>query len=335
MNTNNYLYELISDKSDYVLTEEDKKTIQFEGIQKYIYNKLNSNKFKATKTSEDYDKNVKEKIDYCVNQDIPIHIDLSTGATKNPNAPTAPGIDWAEVFNIAFIREYLKPIAVAYKNGVVLEYFSVSVFEEKVNHIPQKDVDLYDKQFTELINFYQNILPANFKLKFSRLSDRGPKEKIYSLMDEKITRLRNDWKNLEEKVKKEKLFRAERNIQFKGDEKNRDEIILTSALSHDAFSSECWAEAASPIWNELDDISLGHRYTAGWAIHVRSGPGSTVNYWSGTGVLFKKGDKYIPNILSPKQYKELENELNRKDVSVFADNPILSQKLSFIYIYYQ
>ena len=57
-----------------------------------------------------------------------------------------------------------------------------------------------------------------------------------------------------------------------------------------------------------------------------------------TGIIsiaLKKGDKYIPNILSPKQYKELENELNRKDVSVFADNPILSQKLSFIYIYYQ
>jgi len=209
------------------------------------------------------------------------------------------------------------------------------VFEEKVNHIPQKDVDLYDKQFTELIDFYQSFLPSNFKLKFSRLSDRGSKEKIYSLMDEKITQLRNNWKYLDENIRKEKLFRAERNIQFKGNEKNRDEIILTSALSHDAFTSECWAEAAAPIWNELDDISLGHRYTTGWAIHVRSAPGSTVNFWSGTGVLFKNEDKYTPNILSPKQYKEIENKFNSEGVSFFSNNPILSQKLSFINVYYQ
>jgi|GEM_PF-6633804 hypothetical protein len=333
MTVNDFLKKLVSDKTPYSLEAEDKKTIQFEGVEKFIYRKLNSSKYKATKTTDDYDKTVREKISYCVHQNIPIHLDLSTGATKNPHAVSAPGIDWAEVFNVSYLREYLKPIAAGYPKGVTLEYFSVALFEEKVNHIPQQDVDLYDKQFAELINYFQEFLPQNFTLRYSRLSDRTSKKEVYPLMDDKIAELRRDWAKLPEEVKKEKLFRAERNILFSGQELPRDATILDAALAHDSFVGECWTKAATPIWYEQDDISLGHRYTSGWAIHVRSAPASTVNFWSGVGVLSKKANRYIPAILSPKQYQEVSAGFSEEKVDIFSANPVLAQKLSSIKVY--
>lgn len=92
--------------------------------------------------------------------------------------PTAPGIDWAEVVSIALLRDYLKPVAAGYKYGVVLDFFSVAVFENKVNFIPQEDVDLYDTQFSHLVELYSQYLPENLKIGYSRLADRGDREKI-------------------------------------------------------------------------------------------------------------------------------------------------------------
>lgn len=330
MTVDNFLTNLITNKQPYALTAEDKKTIQFEGIEKYIYKKLNNSKYKCTKTTDDYDKIVLEKIHYCVQNNLPIHLDLSTGATKNPNAVTAPGIDWAEVFNVALLRDYLKPIAAAYKNGVALDYFSVAMFEEKVNHIPERDSELYDKQFTELIKVYQNYLPENFTLRYSRLSDRCDKKAVDNAMDDLIAKLREAWPQLSEEVRQEKLMRAERNILFTGKETNRAEVILTAALAHDAFCGEGWCKGITPIWYEKDDISLGHRYTAGWAIHVRSAQASTINFWSGTGILMQKGDSYIPNILSPKQYKDVEAKLVGTKVEFFEANSVLSEKLGTV-----
>ena len=328
MTINNFITDLITDKSPHTPTTEDKNIIQYEGIEKYIYKKLNSSKYRATKTTEDYDKLVREKISYCVKNRLPIHVDLSTGATKNPRAVTAPGIDWAEVFNVAFIREYLKPIAAAYKYGVLLDYFSVAIFEEKVNSISQKDVDLYDNQLNELIKVYQNYLPENLILRYRRLSDLTTKEVIYPILDEKVIELRKDWEKMSEEEKKEKIFRAERNVAFGKDEPNYDERILNAILHHEAFGGECWAKAVTPVWNELGDISLGHRYTDGWAIHVRSAAASTINFWSGVGLLIKKGENYIPTVLSPNQFNSIKNKLKLEDISFFGSNQTLRNKLN-------
>ncbi len=332
MKAQDFIENLIRNDINYSLTNEDQKTIQFEGIEKFIYKKLNSGKFRATKTSDDYDRVVKEKISLCLSKNIPIHLDLSTGATKNPNSVTAPGIDWAEVFNIALLREFLRPISAAYAPGVNLDYFSVAMFEEKVNHISNEDVALYDRQFSELVNYFQNYFPNNFRLQYKRLSDISPKEKVFSAMDRGIEELGKNWDKLPEATRQEKLMRAERNIKFEENVENKEEIILNSALAHDAFCNECWTDEVSPIWYEKDDISLGHRYTTGWAIHVRSAQASTVNFWSGVGVLVEKGKGFITSVLSPKQFEELKPKIRKETVGIFGHNPILAKKLSEVFV---
>lgn len=316
MQINKFVESYIKSKSDYKISPDDEKVIKFEGVFKFILNKLNSTKFRAQTTSEDYQQKVEDKIKLSINHRLPIHIVLPFGATKNPNLITAPHIDWAEVFDLAYIREYLSPIAKVYKYGVILEYISVGIFEEKVNNIPQKDVDLYDKEFTSLIKFFQKHLPKNFKLKYSRVSDTFNKKEIERLIDLKKDELRKNWNRQDKETIERKLFRAKRNCLYNQNSKNLNSILMESALGHDAFCSEAWTSKTAP-WDEKNMITLGHNYTNGWAIHVRSTPGSSVNFWSGIGVLEDRGGKFIPTVLSPNQYKDSQKKLINKKIESF------------------
>lgn len=328
-----FLDHLVKNRSEYELTAEDEKLIRHEGIREFIFRKLASSKYRAQDLGEDFAKKIKDKIDLCVNHEIPIHTTLPFGATKNPYLPTAPGVDWAEVFNLAYIREYLAPIARAYERGVILEYISVAVFEEKVNHIPQKDSDLYDREFRQLVTFFQKYLPKNFKLEFSRVTDTIPREVAERQLDLKMAALAKTWADQSAEVQERKLFRAKRNCLVTAKDKDVDKVLLWSALGHDAFCSECWTTEAAP-WDKKTMITLGHNYTTGWAIHVRSARGSSVNFWSGSGVLEHRGGEFIPTVLSPNQYKELESKIKTEKVNLFPKGfknlstvPILATKL--------
>ena len=98
--------------------------------------------------------------------------------------------------------------------------------------------------------------------------------------------------------------------------KNLDAIWLRSVFVHDAFCSECWTFESAP-WDKKDMITLGHNYTAGWAIHVRSAAGSSVNFWSGTGVIYQDKAGYLPSVLSFSQYESLKPRIHVEKVQVF------------------
>lgn len=313
MDIQKYLEDLIYDKSDYKLSNEDKKTILHEGIAQFIFNKLNSSKFRAQATEASYSQSIKNKIQLCINHNLPIHLTLPFGATKNPYLPTAPGIDWAEVCSMAYLRQYLAPIAKAYKHGVILHYISVSIFEEKVNRIPQKDVNTYDNQFAKLVKFYSKLLPKSLKITFTRVADDFSQKEINYQLTIKINELRKNWLKQDSKTREYKLLRAKRNVVIKLNDKNVEDIILNAVWGHDAFCSECWTAEVAP-WDKKDMITLGHNYTNGWAIHVRSTPGSSVNFWSGIGILEKRGDTFLPTVLSPLQF--VSQKQNIKNVSV-------------------
>src|SRR3989339_383567 len=199
MTTSQFLSQLVKDTNKYSLTESDNKTIQREGIKKFIFYRLNSTKYRAQATSEDYLQKVIDKISLSVDCREPLHITLPFGATKNPYLPTAPGIDWAEVFNIAYIREYLAPIAAAYEHGVLLDYISVAAFEERAN---------------------------NMQLSYSRVSDKIPQKELIRRINIIVTRLRKSWNNQPKEVRDRKLFRAQRNCLYDPKAKNIETILL-------------------------------------------------------------------------------------------------------------
>ena len=327
MKIQDFLHTYIHNSAEYILTKEDKNHILHSGIESYIYRKLTSSTYRASAIGEDYDKKVHEKIAYCVSMGIPIHVSLPFGAAKNPYLPSAPGIDWAEVFTMGYIRNYLKPIAAAYQHGVIIEYISGAVFEEKVNRIPQSDTDTYDSQFRQLLSYYSNHIPANMTVTYSTIEDLIPRSDIERRLETKIEELKIGWPDVSEDIKKSKTMRAKRNCIFDKEGKDVDAIILNAILGHDAFCSECWTDEPAS-WDKENMITLGHNYTRGWAIHVRSAQGSSVNFWSGIGVLKQSNEKLIPTVLSPQQFETIEQSAKEEIVAIFDESlPYLSKIL--------
>lgn len=64
-------------------------------------------------------------------------------------------------------------------------------------------------------------------------------------------------------------------------------------------------------------ITLGHNYTSGWAIHVRSTNGSSVNFWSGIGVIEEKKDQFTLTILSTNQYEKVKEKVKKIKNNIF------------------
>lgn len=325
----NFLKTYIESIPLYEINDSDKKCIAFEGIKKYIFQRLTSTKYRGSTMPDDLKQFVKQRIDYCVDNNLPIHIVFPFGAYKKWNLPTYPHIDWAEVFNIKYMVEYLSSIASAYKYGVILDYYSVELFVERNSHIPQKDLDIYEKEFKQLIKILSKYAHSTLKIKFTNLREEISQQEALSAVEIKANEFRENWVNVSDEEKALKIKRAKVSCATNENDPNYDAIILDAVFVHDAFSSECWTQNGKILWiNKPDMIVVGNSYTSNWGVHIRSSRASRVNFWVGMGVLEKRNstrEEYIPTILSYKQWKENEQRLEYHPIDVFEEFPSLKE----------
>lgn len=309
MQANQFIKNLIESIPDYKLSSDEEKCIKFEGIEQFIFRKLNSKKFRNSKVPEALEISIKKAINFSVKNNLPIHIVLPFGAYKRWNLPTHPGIDFAEVFNLILMREFLTPIAKAYKYGVILHYYSVELFVERNNRIPQKDIDFYQKDFIFLLEKFKKYLPANMQLKFTNLREEISQEEALKAVEIKVKELKANWPNVEKEVQDIKIKRAKVNCKVDINDPNYNEIILDAVFVHDAFASECWSKNGQIKWiNKPDMIVIGHSYTGTWGLHIKSSTSSRVNFWVGIGALKIQDGKYLPTILTYEQFYSLNKE---------------------------
>lgn len=316
-----YLSAYVTEIPHYSVTKEDEKIITFEGIETFIFRKLSRSTFKASSMPDEFEAQVKEKIQKSVAAKKPIHVTVPFGGYKKWQLPTAPLPDWAEVFNIVLLREYLAPIAAAYEHGVMLQYVSDEIFISRMNNYPQEDVDAYNDQFEQLIQFFQEYLPRNFGLTFSKIRDEISQEEILKRFDDTILRLRKEWAELSDETREYRIQKAERN--YRGDlsilsNEEKYEVLLDSTMIHDAFIEGEWEQGVTWAFGEFM-IPVGFRYTGSWGIHLRSSRSSTVQFWIGVGALQQKPEGYLPTILTYNQYQTVERQLKEEQVEVFSE----------------
>lgn len=113
--------------------------------------------------------NVEQKLNDIVNNKLPLTFVPSFGGYKHWWSPTYPTIDWAEIFNMKFMLEYLAPIYSDYTdNSVTIEYESEEVILSELNNVPQSGLDEYTKTFRDALSFFnQKLQNDNITLKLS------------------------------------------------------------------------------------------------------------------------------------------------------------------------
>ena len=321
MNVQNFIDDYVKHIPVYTQSSSDLKKLQFSGLKSLIYDKLTLSKYRSSTIPVELQQKTREKINYCVTSNLPIHITVPFGGYKKWQLPTAPHIDFSEVFNLLQLREYLAPIAAIYKNGVILEYFSDEIFVSVMNNIPQVDIDIYNNEFVILIDFLKPYFPKNFQCKFSKIRDFISPEEIFKRFDEIKKDLREKWKSLNHDEQQRRLSKARRNYKGDADE----QTIFESNLTHDAFIFGDW-DAGIPWAFDKDMIAIGFRYTKTWGIPLMSSRSSATQFWVGTGAIKVINKECVPTIITYEQYLKTTPLLKTCVVSLFPKTlPALQQ----------
>ncbi len=171
-----YFDKVVSSLGDYTASESEQKLIDRDLVG-FMMQKLSRKRFRRKLTGDTKNK-IRQKVLNSITQKKPIHFVIPFGGYKHYWNPSYPEPDWAEFFHFVWMAEYVAPILAVYKPGVILEYISEDLILNKMNNYPIEALENYSKRFKELVDWFNIKTPANFDIRYFRVSDRYSKDDI-------------------------------------------------------------------------------------------------------------------------------------------------------------
>lgn len=210
-----YLDGLLTIFPTYNLTEDDKKQVQ-RGLVEFVLQKLLRKKFRKQKLHPDTVKEFTDKITTRVKDSKPIHFTIPFGGYKHYWNPSHPEPDWAEVFTLRFLTEWIAPILASYKAGVVIEFISEDMILPRMNNYPDDALEKYSKAFSSLLEVYKKSLPRNFLINYFRVGDKYKKEAIMQQVEKLLPERWEKWDTYTDEEKEIELKRSRRSVMWDG-----------------------------------------------------------------------------------------------------------------------
>lgn len=316
-----YLNNLLMIPFEYGITPEDQKIID-RSLGSFIIKKLLRKRFRKQKVHPDTLAEITNKVNNKIEQNKPIHFTIPFGGYKHFWNPSYPEPDWAEVFTIRFLSEWVAPILAAYKPGAIIEFISEDVILSRMNNYPNDALEKYSEIFRSLIDLYQKWLPANLKLNYFRVNDKCDGVKIVKEVENLLPKRWQEWEKLNNSEKAIELKRSMRSVFWNGKEnlinlssKEKEKRTIESRLIELAYYD---VEALPKFLGNYftDDNRIGICFSFGLSpdnithwITLGSTYASVVDYWIGRGVLEKMENGFIPRIVSKEQYEKIKAHL--------------------------
>ncbi|WKZ30990.1 MAG: L-tyrosine/L-tryptophan isonitrile synthase family protein [Candidatus Dojkabacteria bacterium] len=299
-----FLKERLEKRYSYNLTPKDKRKLD-QNPADFIFERITSGKFKKTKADELTAENCRKKIDSAVSSNLPIKFTFPFGGYKLHSLPSAPMTDWAEFFMIAYYADFLNQIAEHYKPGVELAFSSDEVIINRLDNIPQGELDGYTDSFKEILHLFNQHLAPNLKIVLQRVRDLYESEEEFEKeLQKNMNETKDNWDGFDDVKKAKRKSSFILNYNFAGEEDRTDlnqeeleDLLRSNTQLHDAYGllskrkdfvrgSDVIVLFTTPI---PDAITLGTtRYSA-------------VKFWTGFGVLKRRSSSYEEHVLSPKQ----------------------------------
>lgn len=296
-----------------------------------ILNRLFSRKWSRKAQTVDAKKYTEGKVKQIIKNNLPFIFCYCFGGYKHFFSESYPNPDWAEIFTIKYLMEFLLPIAQKYKNGLTLEFESEEVALSLMNNTPQSGMDSYNKIFRNLIKYIQQNTnyPINFNLVLAK--DFYDKDLLIKRMYEYLPEVKQRFDNLSEDEKEKRLKRAETNIMWNGikdltkiSEDEKRQFIYNSRVLNEAFLDIDYELRGKEYFEKENLIPLLGTFGLGaggeaW-LHIASTSSSLTDFWSGIGILEVRENRIIPKIISQKQYNLIKDSLKKIEVKNFLTN---------------
>lgn len=311
-------------------------------IRDMILNRLFSRKWSRKAQFEDAKKFTEEKVDTILNNNYNFLFCFCFGGYKHFWTPTYPEPDWAEIFTIKYLMEYILPIAQVQDKRTTLEFESEEVALTYMNNTPQEGMDKYNLAFRKLIDFINNKTDYPIDLNLVLARDFYDRDELLKKMYEYLPEVQERFNDLSDEEKEIRLKRAETNIMWNGKEnltnitdEDRKEFIYNSRTLNEAFLDIDYELRGKEYFEKENLIPLLGSFGLGaggeaW-LHLASNKSSMVDFWAGMGILEIREDKIIEKTVSKKQYDQIKDKL----VKVNLNNELcnISNNYSWIYVY--
>ena len=322
LSVQNYMASLFSTYVPFPLFSDDKHLAE-KSLSTFITKKLFRKKFRKQKVYENAIEDITSKVEKSLKDNKPIYFIIPFGGYKHFWNPSHPYPDWAEIFTLKFLTEYVSPIIEAYKPGVVIEFISEDLVLPRMNNYPESALELYTQDFVRILDTYKKFPPKNLDLRFTRVGDQCDKAKIIKEVETLLPSRWKGWKTYTNERKELELKRSKRAILWKGkedlsglspDEKEKRMIesrlielayydvegkpeYIGDYFTNGYYIGICFSFGLSPD-NSSHWLTLGSTYA------------SVVDYWIGRGILEQKNDgTFVNRIVSKDQYEKIKNLL--------------------------
>ncbi|MGE5473915.1 MAG: hypothetical protein ACM3UU_06805 [Ignavibacteriales bacterium] len=304
--------------------------------------RLLSKKYRKYGISEIVKESIIEKVTNIVSDNKPFKFIICFGGYKHWWTESYPNVDWAEMFNFRFLVDYILPIANAYKPGVIIEYESEEVVLERLNNIPQEDLDSYSNSFVKALEYYNKYLPQNVKLKFIKARELYDSNLLFREIEQKLDKFKQIFEGYDEEDKKRRLKKAQTNINWNGkvdltklSQSQKDNFIKESRIFNEAFL-EADYELRTDYFEDKYSIPILLSFGLGpggeYWLHIGSCSSSIVDFWAGMGIIeIREENKIIPRIISRTQYEKIKDKLIKVPVNN-SDIANLNENFKYIYI---
>ena len=316
--------------------------LEGKDLKDSILNRLFSRKWSRKAQFEDAKKYTEEKVDTILNNHLEFLFCFCFGGYKHFWSPTYPEPDWAEIFTIKYLMEYVLPIAETQSKRTKIEFESEEVALTYMNNTPQEGMDKYNKAFKELINYINSKVKYPIDLSVVLARDFYDREELLKKMYEYLPEVQERFNALSDEEKEIRLRRAETNIMWNGKEdltnipdEERKKFIYDSRTLNEAFLDIDYELRGKEYFEKENLIPLLGSFGLGaggelW-LHLASNSSSMVDFWAGMGILEIREDKIIQKTISQKQLEQIKDNLVK--VNLNNDLTNISNNYSWIYVY--
>ncbi len=331
-----YLRNRLERCSKYDLSDDERGEL---GLSEFLFKQIVSKKFRKWSIDDDTQQRIRKAIDLNVHANAPLKFTFPFGGYKLWRLQTAPEVDWAEFFTIAYYLTYLAPIAAAYTPGVLLSFCSDDIIIERMNNIPDANQESYASSFNILLDAFRMYFPTNVTVELRRVRDFYPDRRVYeSELAANIEQFEKEFASLDPALLAEKEKSSALNIRWDGlrdltglSDAEKHEMIRHATVLHDAT---CFVSKRKEFVRGEDKVVIFSNKIRN-CVPLGTTKSSRTKFWTGFGVLERRGDDFYDLVLSPDQYmkiKDIEHEIVPIDfipLKNFSEISIYVQRFDF------
>lgn len=296
----------IRDSFDFSNIKINEKKLKYNGIKSYILDILGNSKLRIGPKDSEVMKMIEAKVVSSIENSLPITLVPAIGGFKGYQAESFPHIDFAELMQLQFLLESTIEISKVYKPGLIIEYTADALAMCIVDNYKTESVETYVKEFKEMLEKVQKVIPENVFLKQTSFSD------FYKLEDMK-EQIEREYKKAKEsgefkQIISERIRHAKNDFVFDGwedltalSEKEKEELLADSVIKHKVWLNIDYANRREYLEGK-ERIPVLHRPFPG-CLPIKSVKGSDLQFWVCNGVFEIAEENNISfKLVTPNQY---------------------------------